>query len=296
MCAEREAVCCVLSRPQSWARLWSQSSSLCCTGSGALCCIDTVAGVSGGSWRGPVSRVPPPPTSQLDAFLSHQDRCPSSCPGHPRPSRPDGSLKSQLESDKKEGTLDSEHQEPPLQGGTVVQTRIRAGTLQGRLGGPRPCRCRLEPGTALASFRLILSSGRERSSLFPFQCRKEDSEISSYCPSSHSKRLGSAEPSRAPRLPQPPEAERCAVGAAARNKGGIGPPGPASPAARTGGTFQSPALLSLPREVLPARRASRVLPPSAPSPESLSLARRIPPSPVWVISCLLPSSSPPEGL
>ena len=110
-----------------------------------------------------------------------------------------------------------------------MQTLIRAGTLQGRPGGPRPCRCRLEPGTALASFRLILSSGRERSSLFPFQCRKEDSEISSYCPSSHSKRLGSAEPSWAPRLPQPPEDERCVVGAAAKNKGGIGPPGPLDP-------------------------------------------------------------------
>lgn len=121
-------------------------------------------------------------------------------------------------------------------------------------------------GTALASFRLILSSGRERSSLFPFQRRKEDSEISSYCPSSHSKRLGSAEPSRASRLPQPPEAERCAVGAAAGNKGGIGPLGPTRPAARTSGTFQSPALLSLPGEVLPARRASPVLPPRAPSP------------------------------
>lgn len=186
--------------------------------------------------------------------------------------------------------LDSEHQEPPLQGGTVVQTWIRAGTLQGHPQGPRRAGAVWGCWYSLG----LLSSGRERSSLFPFQCRKEDLEISSYCQSSHSKRLGSAEPSRARACPSRPRLKGARWGRRLGTRKGLGLWVPLTPAARTGGTFQSPALLSPPGEVLPARRASPVLPPSVPSPQSPSLAQRIPLRPVWVIACV-PPLSPKRG-
>ena len=99
----------------------------------------------------------------------------------------------------------------------------------------------------------------------PSQCRKEDSEISSYCQSSHSKRLGSAEPSQARACPSCRRLKGAQWGRRLGTKEGLGLWVLLAPAARTGGTFQSPALLSLPREALPARRDSPVLPPSFPS-------------------------------
>ena len=155
------------------------------------------------------------------------------------------------------GTLDSEHQEPPLQGGTVVQMWIGAGTLQGHPQDPRRAGAIWGCLYGLG----LLSSGRERSSLFLFSAERKTRKYQVTASLVTVKGLVLL----GPRLPQLPEAERPRWGRRLGTKEGLGLWVLLAPAARTGGTFQSPALLSLPGEVLPARRASPVLAPSVPS-------------------------------
>lgn len=187
------------------------------------------------------------------------------------------------------GTLDSEHQEPLLQGGAVVQTWIRAGTLQGHPQGPRRAGaiwgCLYSLG--------LLSSGRERSSLFLFSAERKTWKYQVTASLVTVRGLVLLSPA-GPRLPQLPEAQRRTVGAAAGNKGGIGPLGPARPAARTGGTFQSPALLSLPGRSCPPAEPLLSFCPASPA----SVPEPGPADPtVSCVGCRLCATFvPPEGL